>query len=392
MNPQNSPIDVVVAHSDEVDDLEAIEDVLTQCRERLAGRRPVAALLHASVEYEHSEILRKIAEEWPGLPLVGGTTDGEVSSSAGFLPDSILLTLFVGDNFEAVSCVGENLSQDIEACVDSALEGLRSEPPKLIITNFAPTTNASEVLRVLDAKLGDRHGPIVGGLSGDHREFVNMSEFAGSQRYSDSLPILALYGDLHVSWGVASGWFPIGSRMKVTKSDGHLVHEIEGRPAYETYKHYYKEISLQSLGEHPLALCEGDSDSDYVMRAVVEFVPETGSLRFAGEVPEGAEVRMTEVLPEGVLDGSRESVQSALSSYSGESPELAFLFTCAARQWALGGRAEEELETVRAALPTAGGKPIQVAGFYAFGEILPGAEARTTRFHNETCVSLLFGR
>ena len=71
---------------------------------------------------------------------------------------------------------------------------------------------------------------------------------------------------------------------------------------------------------------------------------------------------------------------------------LAFLFSCAARQWTLGGQAAEELETVRAALPASACDSVQIAGFYAFGEILPDPERRSGRLHNETCVSLLLGR
>ncbi len=392
MDHQSGSFGVVVGHSDELDSRDAIDKIVEQCREQLGGRVPVAGLLHASIDYEHDVLLERLAEAWPALALIGGTTDGELSGEHGFQPDSVLLTLLVGSGLEAAMAVADDLSLDVHSCVERALAQLPDKTPKLLITNFSPSTNASEVLRELHAQLGTRACPVIGGLSGDHREFVKMVEFAGSKARVNSFPILALYGDFHASWGVASGWFPVGTNHRVTRSDGHMVYEIDDRPAVEIYKHYYKELALESLGEYPLAMYVGDGEQDFVLRAVLESWPDKECLRFAGEVPEGAIVRMTEVLPEGILDGSRRSVEAALCNYKGSSPELTFLFSCAARQWALGGRAEEELETVRSALPKRAGRPIQIAGFYAFGEILPGPDGGASRFHNETCVSLLLGK
>ena len=66
----------VIGHSDDVDEEDAIAEVIAQCREALAGEPPKAGMLFMSAEYDHQLVLDAIAEAWPDLPLIGSTSDG----------------------------------------------------------------------------------------------------------------------------------------------------------------------------------------------------------------------------------------------------------------------------------------------------------------------------
>jgi hypothetical protein len=377
-----------VGHSDQIDSKDAIEDVLLQIEAKIGGEAPKAGVLFASVDYEHAELLERIQDRWPGLPLIGGSSDGEISSVRGFCHDSVLLTVFTGEGFDVMSGLGRELSRDPQAAVRAAVGGLGEEHAGLCITTFAPTTNGSEVVRALDRELGG-HAAIVGGLTGDHRESRGRTrEFFGGEVLSDSLPVLLLQGEFRCGYGVGSGWFPIGAHHVVTRSDGHLVHEIDHRPALEIYRDYYGTIPNQSLGEYPLAVYVGEDV--WSLRAILESEPATGALRFAGEVPEGSTVRITEVMNEGILSGSTESLAAALKHYGGAQPEGALIFSCAARKWVLGTQAQREIDELRACAAALGAPELDIAGLYVFGEICP--LDGTSAFHNETCVSLVFGR
>lgn len=385
----------VVGHSQEIDSSEATEEVLRQCREQLGSERPRAALVFASVEYDHSILLAKLSAAWPGLPVIGSTTDGEVSSQAGYLADSVLVVLLAGDDIRAEAGLGNGISVDTSRAVREACAGLRGRRPALCLTTFAPSGDGNRVVQELQRELGPGC-PIVGGLSGDHRTYGRMMEFHGQETLRDSLPVLFLFGDLRVSWGVASGWFPIGEFRTVTRSEGHLVHEIDGRPSLDVFRHYWGEVNTESLGEYPLAVYPLGKQGPYTLRAALACDPATGSIRFAGDVPQGSLVRLTEVLPDGILSGTTQSIEAALASYEGKEPELALMFSCAARRWVLGTRAERELELLGKVLGARARELVRVAGFYCFGEIAPldpvgGAELRNG-FHNETCVTVLLGK
>ncbi|MCA8954862.1 MAG: FIST C-terminal domain-containing protein [Planctomycetes bacterium] len=381
----------IIGHSDEVCTKTAVEQVLEQCSAQLDGDTPKAAMLFMSTDYDHAEALGLVAAQWPEVPLIGGSTDGEVSSLLGFVRDSVLLTVLVGDEIEAMACVAHDLSGDIEAAVDSVIGKLGGRKPALCVTTFAPSTNSSEVVRQLDRRLGAGTCPIVGGLTGDHREFARTAEFAGKEVLTDSLPVLFLFGKVRVSWGIGSGWFPIGPAHVVTRSTGHEVFEIDDKPATELYREYWGNVPEDSLGEYPLAVFPNGDQGASCLRAPLGTDIAGGSIRFAGEVAQGAVVRITEVLPEGILAGSVDSVRGAVANYSGTAPALALVFSCAARKWVLGTKATEEVGLLREQFAETGWQDVPVAGFYCFGEIAPFQSGDEGQFHNETCVTVLIG-
>lgn len=378
------------AHSDDPDSSDAVAAILSDCRARLAGAAPKAGLLFCSVEYDHATILGAIQREWPGLPVIGSSSDGELSSSLGSCDDSVLLTLFYGDDVRAHAGVGRGLASDIQGAIAEALAGRRVTKPALCITTFAPSTNAAEVIRELSRQLGRRECPIVGGLSGDHREYARTTEYFGTEALTDSVPVLLLEGDFAVSWGIGSGWFPLGDRHVVTRSNGHEVLEIAGIPALEFYRREYGDVPTDSLGEFPLALYDGQGRMS--LRAIIGRDEATGSLRFTGEVPEGAEVQVTQVLEQGLLEGSKASLGVALDRFAGSRPELALVFSCAARKWVLGPDASQEVEVFRRLAADRGLQELAFVGLYCFGEVAPtSSSSRDSGFHNETCVSVVIG-
>lgn len=383
----------ILSHSDAPDTLDAAHELIATCREKLAGETPKAGLLFCSVDYDHAVLLKALRAEWPDLPLIGGSSDGELSSILGFRHDSAVLTLFAGDDLRVHAGVGRRLSDGIDAAVGQALLGADGLEPNLCVTVFAPSTNASAVVRGLNDRL-EAHCPVVGGLSGDHREFSHTREFYGDEVLSNSLPVLLISGDFRVGCGHGSGWFPIGAKHRVTRAEGNVVYEIEGRPAIELYQQQYGALPSETLSEYPLAVY-GESEEEldeWALRAVMNSDQETGSLYFAGEVPENSFVSMTEVLPEGILSGTSSSLAAALEAFAGDDPELAFVFSCAARKWVLGTKAAEEIDELRKCAARSGAPKLQIAGLYVFGEIAPAAAGWRSRFHNETCVSLVLGK
>ena len=381
----------IVGHSEEVDAKDAAKEVLAQCTEQLGGQMPKAGMVFMSVDYEQSEVLQLFRQAWPELPLIGGSSDGEVSSRGGFSMDSVVLTLFCGDDFEVAAGLGRDLSADVDRAVGQALEGAAQRGrPAFALTTFAPSADATAVLDSLNQAIEQAGCPVLGGLTGDHREFSRMSEFFGDEVLHDSLPILFFYGDLHASWGVGSGWFPIGDAYEVTASQGAVVREIAGEQALSIYARHYGGVLEGTLGEYPLAVYTDGPDGPWVLRAVMGADEDDGSVRFAGTVPEGSFVRMTQVLPEGILSGTTESVRQAVERYPGSKPELALLFTCAARKWVLGSRAESEVGLAQESLPEAL-RDVALSGLYVYGEIAPPEPGLEPALHNETCITVLIG-
>jgi hypothetical protein len=73
-----------VGHSNDPDSQAAVSEVLEQIRLALAGIPPKVGILFTAIDFDHALILHQIVEAFPEIDLIGGTTDGEMSSVLGF--------------------------------------------------------------------------------------------------------------------------------------------------------------------------------------------------------------------------------------------------------------------------------------------------------------------
>ena len=76
---------VIVGQSEDPMAVEAVRDIAAQIRAELPdGMLPQAGILFCSIDMDHAELLLSLNAEFPAMDLIGGTTDGELSSRLGF--------------------------------------------------------------------------------------------------------------------------------------------------------------------------------------------------------------------------------------------------------------------------------------------------------------------
>jgi hypothetical protein len=378
---------VVVGHSNDPDSQEAIAEVLEQCLEQLAGITPQAGILYAAIDFEHDLIIEQIYQHFPQLELIGGTTDGEISSNLGFQEDSLTMMLFCSDEVTIRAGIGRNASKQPELAVQQAISIARAnskEDISLCVTlPDGLKTNGVSLIQALKQELGSDI-PIVGGLTADRWRFKQTYQFYQREVFSDTVPILLFSGKLLVACGVHSGWNPIGKKSRVTKVKQNILYEVDGKPALDFYQYYLGDL-FPSL-EYPLAVFEEDSQKFY-LRAPSGWDPEQGTISFLADIPENAIIQITETTRDGILNSSEISMQNALERYPGKEPSAALFFSCAARRQILGTKAKEEYQMVKNKLI----HHLPSCGFYSNGEIAPLKECGVTLFHNETFVTVLLG-
>jgi hypothetical protein len=378
----------VVGHSNDPDSLAAITEVLEQCDDSLSGELPQAGILLAAIDFDHTLILHQIHQQYPEIQLIGGTTDGEMSSVLGFEQDSLSLMLFCSDRITIRAGIGRGISQDLQGAIQTAVVQAKighQDPIKLCIT-FPESLTASAVL-ILDSlnQALDKQVQIFGGLTADQWRFQQTYQFFGTEVCSDAIPILLISGDILFSHGVASGWNPLGKKGIVTKASQNILYEIDRQPALEFYHHYLGKLPPSS--EYPLAVFDLD-ESHYYMRAPSGvYDPAVGSVTFFGDIPEGAIVQITETTHDNILTASQRSMMQALENYPGKVPAAALYFSCASRRQILGSRTKEEYALTQACLTQA----LPSCGFYTNGEISPFKNQKISCFHNETFITLLLG-
>lgn len=377
---------VAVGHSNDPDSLEAIQEVIDQCQASLQGETPQAGLLFAAVDFDHQVVLDQIHQTFPGIQLIGGTTDGEVSSVLNFQQDSLTLILFCADQVDIQAAVGRQVSQNpiaiAQQTVATAKEQLSQVPKLCIAIPESLTTNVSTIVQGLVAALGDV--PVFGGASADNVHVSRTYQFFQQEVLTDAVPILLFGGNLQFSSGIASGWRPMGRPSVITKIQDNTIYEIDGKPALDFYQYYLNDFKPDVA--YPLAVYP-PGEKNFYLRGAVSHDPESGSITVFGDVPLNATIQITDASLDDIITASQDAFNQALAQYPGESPAAALFFSCAWRRLVMGSRTHEEYQ----AICQNSTHPIPCCGFYTFGEIAPLQHQGVTCFHNTTFVTLLLG-
>jgi hypothetical protein len=382
---------MAVGHSDDVDAADAIAIAIDQCREQLGGITPQAGVLVAAFDCFGPSLVAAVRAAFPGVALMGSTSSAEMSSTSGFLEDSVSLALFASDAIDVTAGFGVGLDSDVDGACRAAVAEARSttrREPKVCVV-FADGLIA-EPQRTLDALARALpEGVVVVGGGSAHHDLGSGApswQFCNERVSSEGVAVLLFSGPVGFSIAVGMGWRPLGASGTITRSGPGRVDEIDGRPATEFLARYLDVTGPASFG-NPLFVREVGTEDSY-LRAVVGSDPASGSLQLFGSIPTGAIVQLTTATTDDILAGTRRALAEATSDFpAGYRPEAALMFSCAVRRLLLGSRASTEVELARSEF----GASVPLAGLYCYGEVGPVSGFAASRFLNDTFVTLLLG-
>ena len=382
---------VAIAQSLELDSADAMKDVLKQCHEQLQDLIPQAGILFTGIDHDFQLILDRINENYPGIELIGCTTDGEMSSVHGFSDDSVTMMLFCSDKLFFKAGAADGISKEtantIKKTVDSVKLDFDGDAVLCITTPSGLTASGDNIVEGFRRSLGENF-PIFGGTAGDQWRIKTTYQFYHDNVFTDAAPFLLIAGPLSYSFGVETGWIPIGTKDTVTKSENNVVYTIGQRTVLEFYKYLFGESTMVDdvqPGEYPLAVFEEDQESFY-LRASIDVNRDKGSMVYAGNVPQGSTVQITHSTRSKIVEATKISVKSSLSDHPVNNPSAALCFSCASRKQILGTRVKDEYDAFKKDFPD-----VPVIGFYTYGEIGPLGRDKPARFHNNTFFNLILG-
>jgi hypothetical protein len=318
-----------------------------------------------------------------------------LSSVHGVVDDSVVLTLFYSDELNFKAGIAEKISEDPLMKLKNAAEATKSDLSKnpdicivipsnsTLIDGTFSIVNAEDVLSGLTSSLGETSS-IFGGCAANLK-YTGDHQFYNNKVYADSATFLLISGPLKFSYGIESGWVPIGERTKITHAEKNIVFKIGDQSALNFYKHYLGESDFIGVTEYGLAIYDKD-EKNFYLRGGLSFDEEKGSITFGTSIPEGAIVQLTHTTRDKIIDAVKKSVNSAVIKYPGSNPSIALCFSCAARKWVLGTRVEEEYQILQRDFPE-----LPVAGLYTGGEISHSGIGNPFGVHNYAFVCLLMG-
>lgn len=198
--------------------------------------------------------------------------------------------------------------------------------------------------------------------------FSNIGDFS-----DESIVFLMLGGsDFNITTTHITGWKPLGRELHVTKADGRLLEELDGKPAYDTYYHFLKikndEHFFENTLEFPFFYNHNGLD---ILRAPTACTPD-GALLMTADMKEDVTARIAYGDPRTILD----SIKKSCVELKKFQPESIHIYSCAARRTFWGSEIYKETQPMQSMA--------QTSGFYTSGEFL-----RTGKYvdlHNVTLV------
>ena len=361
----------------------SIEEAVRECAGRVRqnlGDGPVSLALlfvtpHFAAYYQqapgllsrHLELETLIGCSGGGV--IGGGEEVErspaVTLTAARLPDVHIKPFHLGDQLP-----------DLDGPPDAweRLLGVRAdEDPQFVLLADPFSTRAESLLAGLDYAFPD--SPKIGGLaSGGSSPGLN-ALFLDGAVFTDGAVGLALSGNVALDTVVAQGCRPVGELMQITRSNGNILYELDGRPVLEELQEM-----LSDLGKHDLELArtalfvgvlmdefkEEPEVGDFLIRNLMGVDPGSGAIAVGENLQEGMRVRFH------VRDAetSAEDLHAMLAGYGNIAPgnnvSGALLFSCLGRGEFLYKEPNHDTGVFHELVGD-----VPVGGFFCNGEIGP---------------------
>ncbi len=377
----------------------ACQDAIDQ----LGDANPDLLIVFSSVKYDQQKMLDGVRSVAPQALLVGSSTSGEITTQGPLKDKSIAVMAIKSPEIKYFAGVGQHILENPREAgkfaADKVKEQTKDALKAFIMLPDVLVGNGADIVRGVLDSLG-AHFPVVGGASGDDFAFKKTYQYVNDKIFSGAVVGLGLTGNFKIGIGVKHGWIPVGEPMKVTKSKGAVIHEINGAPAVKIYEDYFGEeeakiLRTEALAKlaitYPLGMKVFGSDELLIRDPIT--VDVNGSITCAAEIPEGSEVRLMVGSREEAVKVAKIAAEEAISQLDGGTPKAVIIFNCIARNKLFGDKSGDEINAIQEAI----GKNVPLIGFYTYGEQAPlGGEVRNieqcnSAFHNETVVICVLG-
>lgn len=320
------------------------------------------------------ELTRQIRQVLPDVQIAGTTSSGEVYH--GHLMDQgilIAISVFATTRVQvriydctkmSESSAGQEMSRDISTFPDTVAAEM--------LASLKNGFDTAAFLKGLDECAPEIQ--IFGAGADLHDSSSDTVVFCGdgSCRFG-VLGVIYAGKDFHIRTEYALGWKSLGRSMKVTRADGNVLYELDGKPAFSIYEKYlrikYDDHFLENILEFPLIF---STDGNTLTRDPIASDTD-GRLILGANIEEGVRINLAYGDPTAII-AEVLAKQELLRQFE---PEAIIIYSCVTRKSFWNYYVNKELEPFETAAPS--------SGFYTFGEFI--RKNGTMMFHNATLIA-----
>ncbi len=353
-------------------------------RDAIGVAELAVVLVYATVEHDQEVLLQAARDVLGPIPMIGCSTGGLMGKSSfvegGYAAGMVGLG---GPALKASTALAQDVQQDTVTKAKVLGQKLRADlgpDPRVVILHIDSLCGAD--METFARALQDEVGcPVIGGGAGQPwGAFVQTYQYFGTQVVSNSAVAVALGGEFVVEIGTTTGTEPTPLTATVTRTDGNVLLELDGRSALALLSEFVgvplvtdltADISSTvALGvELPTGGAESAGLSPYVVRAPFALDTQRGGLITGASVPEGIKVVFHRRSVQATIAGAEATAKALAKRLEGRTIRLVLGFECGARTAPFLGRAEtlhEQLLVQNILAPDA-----EWLGMLAWGELAP---------------------
>ena len=292
----------------------------------LAQGLPSLVVIYASPEHDRAQLASALSEAFPGTPLIGCTTAGEIGPD-GLLTGGLSGVALARQHFEVATVLLEEVRAFGQKACREAIGSLRGrltdkgESFAYLLVDGLSVREEGIVAGLYHA-LGAT--PLFGGSAGDGLEFGSTWILHDGRFHKDAAVVALVHTELPFHVFKSQHFQATGERMVVTEANPatRIVTEINGGPAAEEYARAVglelEQLDPQVFSMHPVVVRVGGSE---FVRSIQQVNPD-GSLTFFCAIETGV------VLTVSTGVGLVENLESALGAAREVVGDLAGVIGC----------------------------------------------------------------
>jgi len=355
----------------------AARDAAFDAKTNLGKDKIDLAIVFSTTHYNpniSSPIIQKILNN---TNIIGSSTAGIILTDSIEMRGIGILTI----NTDEIA-LGINLVEDLNSqspknagamLARNCLQNFAQQPRHAFLF-FADTSlqNNSEFLKGLQEMLGNVF-PVIGAGSSDDFHYEDNFQFYQDRILSNSAVGLIIGGHANVSISAQHGWRPLGKPRMITKAEGSVIKEIDGKRATAIFEEYFGEATKnvpnfqleQTTILYPLGI-QIEGSYEYLLRNAVD-TTQDGGIVCQGEVPLNSEVHIMISNKESCMQAAYQAAKEAHKNLLGKKAKLVLILESMTRLKLLGRSASLERDLIKDFF----GPNVPIIGMYTNGEFCP---------------------
>lgn len=359
---------------------EEIQSALLQSK--TDGFIPTLAFVFISINQDRKTITSLLDKE--GIAIFGATTVGEFTEDGIDSGSIVILLLDIHPDLFKIAMKDHTNGSAIKSGRHIGNVGLSAfTQPAFIISGSNIDTPGEHIMKGL-LEVVDEKTSVIGGMAGDDSRQSGNCVFTNDwESHQGVLAVIIDEEKILLTGEAVSGWKAVGTDKTITQCEGPWIHSIDDKPAMQVVKKYTgieindskQDDGYMHIGTtFPIQIQQEKGDP--VMRPLLLYNPDDGSIMCGGSVSEGSRFRFSLPPDFEVVDSVIASAKE-IQEYAFSDADALLIFSCIGRKVSLGPMASSEVLGIHQIWN------IPMAGFFSMGEF-GKTKNGNTQFHGTT--------